>query len=169
MNRRQHLSPSGDHRLVPAHTAAWSPPLPRLREGLRQAAQALAGALHGSHRLWSRRLALGQPQGRLQRLAHTEIPCAVRRIFQGSPLSPLLFVLASSLHARQLATSRPQPPRWPAFTNLNFWWRGGRTLAYQPVLHPAASTSTACRSALLADDRRGSLPQVWTACGRDFA
>ena len=60
-----------------------------------------------------------------------------------------------SAHARQLATSRPQPPRWPAFTNLNFWWRGGRTLAYQPVLHPAASTSTACRSALLADDRRG--------------
>jgi len=75
----------------------------------------LATALHGSHRLRSRRSALGQPpacrhnsEGRLQWLAHTQVPRTVGCLPR-QPLSPLLFALAvqpMSAHARQLAAQQ---------------------------------------------------------------
>ena len=70
--------------LPPAQPAARSPPLPGLREGLRQAGQTLDGAVHGSSGVRSRSAAMGQPpacghhgRGSLQRLAHSTLPSPV--------------------------------------------------------------------------------------------
>ena len=95
VDRRQHLSPSGDHRLPPVQPAARSPPLPGLRKGLRQAGQTLDGAVHGSSGVRSRSAAMGQPpacghhsQGSLQRLAHSTLPSPVGGLPGQPPITP---------------------------------------------------------------------------------
>ena len=90
----------------------------------------MAGPLHGSHRLWSRRTALGQPSSRrhdsegcLQWLAHTEIPSTVRRLpgqalsrrcSLRSPSSQCQLMLGSWLHSKgfhglSLPDGQPSP------------------------------------------------------------